>query len=154
MSLKPAETHQANNAANCLRKNVQHIHHWINPIGKPVIAIFRSVKAGDLPSQLGEGFIRGCASFERAKRWIRFEVLPGCLFIVLQSLIKYHFIIRVRRVLRRTVRHSGSRESERSRGKGKGGVPRVYGRPCLICGKCEPWPVRIPRPDVGNTVGP
>ena len=27
------------------------------------------------------------------------------------------------------------------------------GRPSLICRECEPWPVRIPRLDVGDTVG-
>jgi hypothetical protein len=31
----------------------------------------------------------------------------------------------------------------------------VYiGRPSFICGESEPWPVRIPRQDVGDTVGP
>jgi hypothetical protein len=52
MSLKPVETHQANSTANRLRKNVQHIHRWINPVREPVITN-RWVKAGDLPSELG-----------------------------------------------------------------------------------------------------
>ncbi len=67
---KPSETHEANSTANCLSKEVEHIHHWINPARKPVIAILRLAKAGDLPLQLGEGFVGRFASFEGAEQWI------------------------------------------------------------------------------------
>ena len=68
------------------------------------------VKRGDLFLQDNEDGIGRITGFDAAKERIRWEVLPGLLFIGFYSVVKDGLIVRARRGLSMVVGHGGDLE--------------------------------------------